>query len=119
MHRHPAAGGAPLPLLTVEPLYDAVRGGDDLVWYVDAPRGAALPRLVITMEKVNPAPWGKTLSKDGGTLECWEHGDIVEKKDDEDPLNKWKRDVNSKTAGEQLPVAISVWPSWQAMWSGV
>ncbi len=64
-------GGGEQTLLLVEPLFDRVKGGDDLVWFVERCKKPEPDLLMITLEKTHPAPWGQTLCKEGGTLACW------------------------------------------------
>lgn len=60
-------------LLAVEPLFDKVRGGEGLVWYLEGPDVGDPETLVLQIEKVRGSAWGTTLCKDpGGALRCWE-----------------------------------------------
>ena len=55
-----------LVLLEVEPLFDAV--SRDHTWYIEKQKGW----VTVTLEKQRAGPWGGTLCREGGVIECWE-----------------------------------------------
>ena len=63
-------------LLFIDPLYDEVVP-DEMVWCIEptaarSADGSVGHLMQISLSKLHPGTrWGKTLSKDGGTFECW------------------------------------------------